>query len=130
MAGHTRFKNNFCHLASLLHAVALAVLRDDYDMENIMVRFHSCLVLNCFGFQVLRFSSGCTLHTVRVSAVLVVYLLRHVDVLYGYNSMRPGVSSTYFLPRSDISLDSMLSYWMFRYMLHCVGVLHQSVLST
>jgi hypothetical protein len=37
-AAHQRFKNNFIHLISLMHAVALAVLRDDYDMENIIVR--------------------------------------------------------------------------------------------
>lgn len=37
LAGHLRFKNNLVHLTSLLHAVALATLRDDYDMENIMV---------------------------------------------------------------------------------------------
>ena len=35
---HIKFKNNIVHIASLLHAVALATLRDDYDMENITVR--------------------------------------------------------------------------------------------
>ena len=38
MAGHQRFKNTMTHLVSLMHAVALQTLRDDYDMENIMVR--------------------------------------------------------------------------------------------
>ena len=37
-AGHQRFKNTFVHLVSLMHAVALATLRDDYDMENLVVR--------------------------------------------------------------------------------------------
>lgn len=41
---HHRFMNNLVHLSSLLHAVALATLRDDYDMENIMV---SCQATLC-----------------------------------------------------------------------------------
>lgn len=35
---HRKFANNFVHLVSLMHGVALATLRDDFDMENVMVR--------------------------------------------------------------------------------------------
>jgi hypothetical protein len=34
---HRRFCNNLVHLASLMHGVAVATLRDDYDMDSIMV---------------------------------------------------------------------------------------------
>lgn len=34
---HTRFCNNLVHLASLMHGVAVATLRDDYDMDSIIV---------------------------------------------------------------------------------------------
>lgn len=38
LEAHKKFANNFVHLVSLMHGVALATLRDDFDMENIMVR--------------------------------------------------------------------------------------------
>jgi hypothetical protein len=43
MAAHIRFKNNFVHLVSLMHGVALMTMRDDLDMENTMV----CLSASC-----------------------------------------------------------------------------------
>jgi hypothetical protein len=36
LAAHVRFKNNFVHLVSLMHGVALMTMRDDLDMENTM----------------------------------------------------------------------------------------------
>lgn len=36
--GHKRFKHVLIHLTSLLHAVALATLRNDQDLRNIIVR--------------------------------------------------------------------------------------------
>ena len=36
---HEWFRDTLIHLCSLLHAVALATLRTDYNMENIVVRF-------------------------------------------------------------------------------------------
>jgi hypothetical protein len=36
---HEWFRNTLVHLVSLLHAVALATLRVDLNMENIVVRF-------------------------------------------------------------------------------------------
>jgi hypothetical protein len=35
---YDKFKDNLIHLISLLHAVAIATLREDYNMENITVR--------------------------------------------------------------------------------------------
>lgn len=37
-AAYSHFRDTLVHLVSLLHAVALATLRDDFDMENIKVR--------------------------------------------------------------------------------------------
>lgn len=37
---HKWFKDTFVHLISLFHGVALATLRGDYNMENIVVRVH------------------------------------------------------------------------------------------
>lgn len=40
---YDKFKDNLIHLISLLHAVGLATLRDDYNVENIGVRMQSPL---------------------------------------------------------------------------------------
>ena len=37
---HKWFCDTFVHLVSLFHGVALATLRGDFDMENLMVRHH------------------------------------------------------------------------------------------
>lgn len=42
---HQWFRDTLIHLCSLLHAVALATLRTDYNMENIVVR--ASQNLNC-----------------------------------------------------------------------------------
>lgn len=42
---HDWFRDTFVHLISLMHAVALATLREDFDMENLVVRvlrMHGC----------------------------------------------------------------------------------------
>lgn len=36
---HWQFVNKYMHLISLLHAVALATLRMDYIVQNLVVRF-------------------------------------------------------------------------------------------
>jgi hypothetical protein len=36
--GHIRFRDTLVHLVSLLHAVGLATLREDYDLDNLCVR--------------------------------------------------------------------------------------------
>ena len=46
-AAHELFVDTFLHLVSLMHAVALATLRDDYDMSNLMVRRTSWLSGAC-----------------------------------------------------------------------------------
>jgi hypothetical protein len=40
LQAHERFKDNLMHLVSLLHAVALATLRQDFNMDNITVSPH------------------------------------------------------------------------------------------
>jgi hypothetical protein len=37
-SGHQKFKNILCHLVSLLHAVALGTLREDHNLQNLVVR--------------------------------------------------------------------------------------------
>jgi hypothetical protein len=40
---HQWFRDTLIHLASLLHGVALATLRSDFNMENLVVRAaHAC----------------------------------------------------------------------------------------
>ena len=48
---HDWFRDTMVHLISLMHAVALATLRDDYDMENLVVRLPSCMVAVCCSVQ-------------------------------------------------------------------------------
>lgn len=36
---HQWFRDTIVHLASLMHGVALATLRTDYNMENLVVRY-------------------------------------------------------------------------------------------
>jgi hypothetical protein len=43
---YDKFKDNLIHLISLLHAVGLATLRDDYNVENIVVRICDCYLLH------------------------------------------------------------------------------------
>lgn len=43
LLAHWRFRDNFIHLVSLLHAVALLTLRTDYNMENLSVRISSLI---------------------------------------------------------------------------------------
>jgi hypothetical protein len=38
LMAHWRFRDNFIHLVSLLHAVGLLTLRTDFNMENLTVR--------------------------------------------------------------------------------------------
>lgn len=35
--GHVRFRDTLVHLVSLMHAVGLATLREDYDLDNLCV---------------------------------------------------------------------------------------------
>ena len=42
---HQWFRDTIVHLASLMHGVALATLRTDYNMENFVVRTHTPLAL-------------------------------------------------------------------------------------
>ena len=50
-AAHEVFVDTFLHLVSLMHAVALATLRDDYDMSNLMVRGYITLALKLASIQ-------------------------------------------------------------------------------
>jgi hypothetical protein len=39
---HQWFRDTVLHLASLMHGVALASMRTDYNMENLVVRIRCC----------------------------------------------------------------------------------------
>lgn len=54
---YDKFKDNLIHLISLLHAVGLATLRDDYNVENIVVR-----TLVCSGQDI-----SCLIHSLSYS---------------------------------------------------------------
>jgi hypothetical protein len=49
---HQWFRDTVIHLCSLLHAVALATLRTDYNMENIVVRASTHINTHSFDLTI------------------------------------------------------------------------------